>query len=167
MTHQNQHQETAQKLITAYQGPEPLAAYLKKYFAANKKHGSKDRKSISAFCYAHFRDMHANFPLQEVISKEIDIPTFIHSHTIQPLLFIRIRPWQKEKVVAALMAASIEYTQVNEHCFAFSNTPPRAPALDKRRLIFEQFLDVDFDASCYKKESHAKHDFLIFVFLEL
>jgi hypothetical protein len=54
MTHQNQHQETAQKLITAYQGPEPLAAYLKKYFAANKKHGSKDRKSISAFCYAHF-----------------------------------------------------------------------------------------------------------------
>ena len=50
MTHQNQHQETAQKLITAYQGPEPLAAYLKKYFAANKKHGSKDRKSISAFC---------------------------------------------------------------------------------------------------------------------
>ena len=116
MTHQNQHQETAQKLITAYQGPEPLAAYLKKYFAANKKHGSKDRKSISAFCYAHFRDMHANFPLQEAISKEIDIPTFIHSHTIQPLLFIRIRPWQKEKVIAALLAASIEYTQVNEHC---------------------------------------------------
>ena len=35
MTHQNQHQEVAQKLIAAYQGPEPLAAHLKKYFAAN------------------------------------------------------------------------------------------------------------------------------------
>jgi 16S rRNA (cytosine967-C5)-methyltransferase len=122
MTHQNQHQEVAQKLIAAYQGPEPLAAYLKKYFAANKKHGSRDRKSISAFCYEHFRAMHAAFPLQEAISKEIDLPTFIHSHTIQPLLFIRIRPWQKEKVIAALAAASIEYTIVNEHCFAFSNT---------------------------------------------
>jgi len=122
MTHQNQHQEVAQKLVLAYQGQEPLAAYLKKYFAANKKHGSKDRKSISAFCYAHFRTLNANFPLQEAISKEIDLPTFIHSHTIQPLLFIRIRPWQKEKVVAALLAASIEYTAINEHCFAFSNT---------------------------------------------
>jgi 16S rRNA (cytosine967-C5)-methyltransferase len=137
MTHQNQHQEVAQKLITVYQGPEPLAAYLKKYFAANKKHGSRDRKSISAFCYAHFREMHANFPLQEAISKEIDIPTFIHSHTIQPLLFIRIRPWQKEKVVAALQAASIDYTEINEHCFAFSNTTSlqNVLALNKEAVI--------------------------------
>ena len=110
MTHQNQHQEVAKKLILAYQGQEPLAAYLKKYFAANKKHGSKDRKSISAFCYAHFRTLNASFPLQEAVSKEIDIPTFIHSHTIQPLLFIRIRPWQKEKVVAALLASDASGT---------------------------------------------------------
>ena len=122
MKHQNQHQEVAQKLITAYQGQEPMAVYLKKYFAANKKHGSRDRKSISAFCYAHFRAMHLDFPLQEAISKEIDLPSFIHSHTIQPLLFIRIRPWQKEKVVAALETAAIEYTVINEYCFAFSNT---------------------------------------------
>lgn len=137
MTHQNQHQEVAQKLITAYQGPEPLAVYLKKYFAANKKHGSRDRKSISTFCYAHFREMHANFPLQEAISKEIDIPTFIHSHTIQPLLFIRIRPWQKEKVIAALQAASIDYTVINEHCFAFSNTTSlqNVLALNKEAVI--------------------------------
>ncbi|MBP5999474.1 MAG: methyltransferase domain-containing protein [Sediminibacterium sp.] len=137
MTHQNQHQEIAQKLIAAYQGPEPLAAYLKKYFAANKKHGSRDRKSISAFCYAHFRTMHAHFPLQEAISKEIDILEFIQSHTIQPLLFIRIRPWQKEKVVAALQAAAIEYTEVNEDCFAFSNTTSlqNVLALNKEAVI--------------------------------
>lgn len=137
MTHQDQHQEVAQKLIAAYQGQEPLAAYLKKYFAANKKHGSKDRKSISAFCYAHFRTMHANFPLQEAISKEIDLPVFIHSHTIQPLLFIRIRPWQKDKVIAALEAAAIEYTVINEHCFAFSNTTSlqNVLALNKEAVI--------------------------------
>lgn len=137
MTHQDQHQEVAQKLIATYQGQEPLAAYLKKYFAANKKHGSRDRKSISAFCYAHYRTMHANFPLQEAVSKEIDLPVFIHSHTIQPLLFIRIRPWQKEKVVAALQAASIEYTVINEHCFAFSNTTSlqNVLALNKEAVI--------------------------------
>lgn len=137
MMHQNQHQEVAQKLLTAYQGQEPLAAYLKKYFAANKKHGSRDRKSISAFCYAHFRAMHANFPLQEAISKEIDIPAFIHSHTIQPLLFIRIRPWQKEKVIASLQKALIEYTVVNEHCLAFSNTTSlqNVLALNKEAVI--------------------------------
>jgi 16S rRNA (cytosine967-C5)-methyltransferase len=137
MTHQDQHQEVAQKLIAAYQGQEPLAAYLKKYFAANKKHGSRDRKSISAFCYAHFRTMHANFPLQEAVSKEIDLPVFIHSHTIQPLLFIRIRPWQKEKVVAALDAAAIDYTAINEHCFAFSNTTSlqNVLALNKEAVI--------------------------------
>lgn len=137
MSHQNQHQEVAQKLVAAYQGQEPLAAYLKKYFAANKKHGSRDRKSISAFCYAHFRTLHADFPLQEAISKEIDLSAFIHSHTIQPLLFIRIRPWQKEKVVAALHAAAIEYTEVNEHCFAFSNTTSlqNILALNKEAVI--------------------------------
>ncbi|MEY3620139.1 MAG: hypothetical protein RLZZ391_505 [Bacteroidota bacterium] len=137
MTHQDQHQEVAQKLIAAYQGQEPLAAYLKKYFAANKKHGSRDRKSISAFCYAHFRTMHANFPLQEAVSKEIDLPVFIHSHTVQPLLFIRIRPWQNEKVIATLQAASIEYTVINEHCFAFSNTTSlqNILALNKEAVI--------------------------------
>ncbi len=137
MTHQNQHQEVAQKLIAAYQGQEPLSAYLKKYFAANKKHGSRDRKSISAFCYEHFRAMHAAFPLQEAISKEIDLPAFIQSHAIQPLLFIRIRPWQKEKVVATLQAAAIEYTEVNENCFAFSNTTSlqHVLALNKEAVI--------------------------------
>jgi len=103
MTHQNQHQETAQKLITAYQGPEPLAAYLKKYFAANKKHGSKDRKSISAFCYAHFRDMHANFPLQEAISKEIDIPfAFSNTTALQNVLALN-----KEAVIQDLNSQAI------------------------------------------------------------
>jgi 16S rRNA (cytosine967-C5)-methyltransferase len=38
------------------------------------------------------------------------------------LLFIRIRPWQKEKVIQKLQAASIEYTEVAENAFAFANT---------------------------------------------
>jgi 16S rRNA (cytosine967-C5)-methyltransferase len=116
------HQEVANKLIAAYHGEEPLANYLKKYFAANKKHGSKDRKNISALCYAHFRNIANKFPLAEYISDQIDSVKFVASHQTQPLLFIRIRPWQKEKVIQKLQAANIDYTEVAENTFAFANT---------------------------------------------
>jgi len=116
------HQEIADKLIAAYHGEEPLANYLKKYFAANKKHGSKDRKNISTLCYAHFRNIANNFPLADKVSDQIDVEKFIASHQIQPLLFIRIRPWQKEKVIQKLQAANIEFKEVAENAFAFANT---------------------------------------------
>ncbi len=116
------HQDIANKLIAAYHGEEPLANYLKKYFAANKKHGSKDRKNISALCYAHFRNTITSFPFDNKISEEIVKPVFIASHQTQPLLFIRIRPWQKEKVIQKLQVANIEFTEVGENALAFTNT---------------------------------------------
>ena len=33
----------------------PFAVFLKKYFSANKKYGSKDRKQITALCYNFYR----------------------------------------------------------------------------------------------------------------
>lgn len=120
--HYAAHQEVANKLIAAYHGEEPLANYLKKYFAANKKHGSKDRKNISALCYTHFRNEVKSFPLANKISDQIDAEKFVASHQTQPLLFIRIRPWQKEKVIQKLQAANIEYKEVAENAFAFANT---------------------------------------------
>ena len=116
------HEDIANKLIAAYHGEEPLANYLKKYFAANKKHGSKDRKNISALCYAYFRNRITQFPLSDKISDQIDSDKFVKSHQTQPLLFIRIRPWQKEKVIQKLQAANIEFKEVSENAFAFTNT---------------------------------------------
>jgi 16S rRNA (cytosine967-C5)-methyltransferase len=49
------HLRSCQTILEAYSGQEPLAAYLKKCFAANKKYGSKDRRHISALCYHYFR----------------------------------------------------------------------------------------------------------------
>ncbi len=46
---------TAKKILELYRGEEPLANYLKKFFGANKKYGSKDRKFIASLCYAYFR----------------------------------------------------------------------------------------------------------------
>ncbi|KAA9039268.1 Fmu (Sun) domain-containing protein [Ginsengibacter hankyongi] len=42
-------------ILSSYKGQEPFHLFLKKYFSANRKHGSKDRKLITALCYNYFR----------------------------------------------------------------------------------------------------------------
>ena len=146
------HQEIADKLIAAYHGEEPLANYLKKYFAANKKHGSKDRKNISALSYAHFRNEAKSFPLANKISAQIDAEKFVSSHQIQPLLFIRVRPWQKEKVIQKLQAANIEYKVVGENAFAFANT-----------TSLQNILELNKEAVIQDFNSQALAEFLFMV----
>jgi len=46
---------SAKKIIGSYNGEMPLSFFLKKYFSAEKKYGSKDRKQISALCYNYYR----------------------------------------------------------------------------------------------------------------
>lgn len=46
---------SATAIIQQYNGAEPLAAFLKKYFTSNKKYGSKDRKQISHLIYCYYR----------------------------------------------------------------------------------------------------------------
>jgi len=45
----------AKKIIETYKGEIPFAVFIKKYFAANKKYGSKDRKQIATLCYDFYR----------------------------------------------------------------------------------------------------------------
>ncbi len=46
---------SASQILHQYSGQEPFASFLKKYFSANKKFGSKDRKQVSHLCYCFFR----------------------------------------------------------------------------------------------------------------
>ncbi len=46
---------SAAVILKTYTGTEPFHLYIKKYFTANKKFGSKDRKQISSLCYNFFR----------------------------------------------------------------------------------------------------------------
>jgi len=55
MSRYHSYLNTAVKTLETYKGDVPLAAFLKQYFAANKKYGSKDRKQIAALCYNYFR----------------------------------------------------------------------------------------------------------------
>ncbi|HET7117145.1 MAG TPA: Fmu (Sun) domain-containing protein [Hanamia sp.] len=53
-------------ILSKYNGREPFHLYLKKYFSENKKHGSRDRKQITALCYNYFR-------LGFAVSSSVDI----------------------------------------------------------------------------------------------
>ncbi len=46
---------SAKKIIGSYKADEPLASFLKNFFAANKKYGSNDRKQIAMLCYNYYR----------------------------------------------------------------------------------------------------------------
>ena len=49
------HLNTAGELITQFTGGFPFNLYLKQFFAAHKKYGSKDRRQITSLCYHYFR----------------------------------------------------------------------------------------------------------------
>jgi 16S rRNA (cytosine967-C5)-methyltransferase len=55
--------------LQQYSGDEPFSSFLRKFFAANKKYGSKDRKQISHLCYCCFRigKMKMELPAEERI----------------------------------------------------------------------------------------------------
>jgi 16S rRNA (cytosine967-C5)-methyltransferase len=91
--------QTANALVNQYTGSEPLATYLKKYFAANKKHGGSDRKHISTLCYGFFRLGNFGsewtestrwqtvlflYPPAEIIAKEL-LPESWQLHLANPL----------------------------------------------------------------------------------
>jgi 16S rRNA (cytosine967-C5)-methyltransferase len=63
------HLRSASAILNSYHGNEPFHSYLKTYFSKNKKHGSKDRKLITTFCYDYFRLGQAvsNLPVEERI----------------------------------------------------------------------------------------------------
>jgi 16S rRNA (cytosine967-C5)-methyltransferase len=46
---------TARKIIDSYDGVNPLSVWLKQFFKADKKFGSRDRKEISHACYCYYR----------------------------------------------------------------------------------------------------------------
>lgn len=61
--------QSAEQILTQYNGDQPFAAWLKQFFAANKKYGSRDRKQVAHLCYSYFRlgKAFATLPTEERI----------------------------------------------------------------------------------------------------
>lgn len=55
MSYASRYIESAERIISGYDGSMPLHHYLKQYFAREKKFGSRDRKAVAHACYSYFR----------------------------------------------------------------------------------------------------------------
>lgn len=85
---------TAIKIISAYKGEEPLSAFLKKFFAADKKYGSGDRKNISSLCYNYYRAGRAMDGMS--LEKQLLAATFLCNHSPNNLLRALMPEWEEK-----------------------------------------------------------------------
>jgi len=95
---------SAKAIIESYKGDVPFAAYLKKYFNANKKYGGKDRKQIAALCYNFYR-LGKALP-QLPVEEKIIVAVFICEVSSSDFLQFHKREWNEiiTKPVAAKAA---------------------------------------------------------------
>lgn len=84
---------SAKKIIESYRGETPLAVFLKKYFAANKKYGGKDRKQIATLCYNFYR-LGKAMP-DAAVEEKIISATFLCEHTSNDFLNFHKPEWNE------------------------------------------------------------------------
>lgn len=66
--HYDSYLRTCELILKNYNGKIPFAAWLKDFFRQDKKYGSRDRRTISHFCYSFFR-LGKAFESQDIPSK--------------------------------------------------------------------------------------------------
>lgn len=179
---------SAKTILQDYDGRLPFAAWIKQFFKAHKKYGSKDRREITHLCYSYFRlgtafetepveermllgvflsslensfvlnelkpewnkEIHRPlteklhllnaekeadqlFPFASELSEEIDQKQFAISFLLQPLLYLRIRPGNKDKVLHKLQQAQIHFEEVRADCIALANSSKTDEVLELNR----------------------------------
>jgi 16S rRNA (cytosine967-C5)-methyltransferase len=97
--HSYSYLNTAQAIIKSYDGNVPLATWLKQFFGADKKFGSKDRKNISHACYCFYRLGNAFRDLST--EDRIVTALFLCSDTSNKILE-ELKPEWNEKITSPL-----------------------------------------------------------------
>ena len=118
MSHHHSHISSAIKIIESYTATEPFAGHLKKHFAANKKYGSKDRKTITALCYNYFRLAHAlkNKTTEEKILAGLFLCEYKASSLLQAL-----QPELNDKITLSLEEKLVFLNIDTATIFPFTN----------------------------------------------
>lgn len=117
MSRYHSYLNSAKSILAQYKGEEPFASFLKKYFSANKKFGSKDRKLVSNLCYCFFRLGKAvmNISLEEKILTAL----FLCSDKSNEILETLKPEWNKNIMVSIEEKCSIfniQYSIFNIPC---------------------------------------------------
>ncbi|MFT4202739.1 MAG: hypothetical protein QM610_02390 [Chitinophagaceae bacterium] len=97
---------TACKLLASYHKEMPLQHFLRQYFSENKKHGSRDRKWISHFCYCFYRLGNA-LPNLEMAEK-LPIAVYLCTDDVETLGDYLPEGWLRTRD----LDAKIQYMQV-------------------------------------------------------
>lgn len=92
--HFHRYVEYAVHILEHYNGAEPFHLYLKKYFSANKNHGSRDRKQITSLCYNYFR-LGAAVNDSAGINGKLLLAAFLLTNISSPVLFSIIPKWEE------------------------------------------------------------------------
>jgi 16S rRNA (cytosine967-C5)-methyltransferase len=179
---------SAKTILQNYDGTLPFAAWIKQFFKAQKKYGSKDRREITHLCYSYFRlgnafemepveermllgvflsssessfilselkpdwnqeicrpldekfqllnaerEVDQLFPFASELSEAMDQKQFAISFLLQPLLYLRIRPGNKDKVLNKLRQAQINFDRVSTDCIALANSSKTDEVLELNR----------------------------------
>lgn len=116
--------DTAARILDQYTGGEPLPAFLKKFFAAHKKFGARDRRQITHLCYAYFRLGKAldHLPRHE----KILLGLYLCSTTPQPVLALLHPLWHE--TLGSSLAEKIGTVQ-QQYPFQVSDIFPLPTAL--------------------------------------
>lgn len=97
--HSYSYLNTASRIIQSYDGTLPLAGWLKQFFKADQKFGSKDRRNISHTCYCFYRMGNAfrHWSLEERMLTAL----FLCSGTANKILE-ELKPGWNEKISLSL-----------------------------------------------------------------
>ncbi|MBN8784022.1 MAG: hypothetical protein ABS85_12940 [Sphingobacteriales bacterium SCN 48-20] len=90
---------TSVDILRQYDGGEPFASFLKKFFSKQKKYGSRDRRQIGQLCYAWFRLGHA---LREMPETARLLTAYFLSVTTPDALLTELKPEWASHVDASL-----------------------------------------------------------------
>ena len=101
MSHHHSHLTSAVKIIQTHKNGEPLVHHLKRFFAADKKYGSKDRKQITSLCYNYYRLGAAKKNIS--IEERITIAIFLCNNKSNSFLQ-KINPILHEKIALSTNA---------------------------------------------------------------
>jgi len=105
---------SAGEIVNQYNGQEPFAAFIKKYFSSHEKFGSNDRKQVSHLCYCYFRLGRA-LP-EKSIEEKMLIGLFLCSSQHHEILE-QLRPAWNEKIHLTLeekcSILNVQYSMLN------------------------------------------------------
>lgn len=85
---------TAVNFVRSYTHDEPFASFLKKQFAADKKFGSRDRKTIAHLCYCYFRMGH--LMNSESVQERMITGLFLCSGSESEMLLLANPDWNEK-----------------------------------------------------------------------